>query len=123
MHDLISDGRFLWHGDTNFVQLDPHVSPAHIFECAPDPDRAGFRLLYVTPVRLLTDVDCVILDRERIVHRPMIMLSDFDLQHIGEGTHDRLYEKLGAHVLNLDGRLGNAFRGLGPERTRDLGRG
>ena len=31
VHDLISDARFLWHGDANFVQLDPHVSPAHIF--------------------------------------------------------------------------------------------
>ncbi|MBX6312551.1 MAG: alpha-1,4-glucan--maltose-1-phosphate maltosyltransferase [Isosphaeraceae bacterium] len=31
VHDLISDARFLWHGEANFVQLDPHVSPAHIF--------------------------------------------------------------------------------------------
>ncbi len=30
MHDLISDERFLWHGETNFVKLDPHVNPAHI---------------------------------------------------------------------------------------------
>jgi starch synthase (maltosyl-transferring) len=30
VHDLISDGRFLWHGASNFVELDPHVSPAHI---------------------------------------------------------------------------------------------
>ncbi len=30
VHDLISDARFLWHGEANFVQLDPHVSPAHI---------------------------------------------------------------------------------------------
>jgi len=32
VHDLISDARFLWHGDTNFVQLDPRVSPAHILQ-------------------------------------------------------------------------------------------
>ncbi len=31
VHDLISDARYLWHGATNFVQLDPHSSPAHIF--------------------------------------------------------------------------------------------
>ena len=30
VHDLISDERFLWHGDTNFVKLDPQVNPAHI---------------------------------------------------------------------------------------------
>jgi len=32
VHDRISDARFLWHGDTNFVQLDPRVSPAHILQ-------------------------------------------------------------------------------------------
>jgi starch synthase (maltosyl-transferring) len=31
VHDLVSDARFLWHGESNFVQLDPFVSPAHIF--------------------------------------------------------------------------------------------
>jgi 1,4-alpha-glucan branching enzyme len=39
----------------------------------------------------------------------MITLSDFDLQLINEGTHDRLYEKLGAHILNLDGTSGTYF--------------
>lgn len=31
VHDLISDVRYLWHGKRNYVRLDPHVSPAHIF--------------------------------------------------------------------------------------------
>jgi starch synthase (maltosyl-transferring) len=30
VHDLITDARFLWHGETNFVQLDPRVTPAHV---------------------------------------------------------------------------------------------
>ena len=30
VHDLISDERYLWHGETNFVKLDPQVNPAHI---------------------------------------------------------------------------------------------
>ncbi|MGC8640274.1 MAG: alpha-1,4-glucan--maltose-1-phosphate maltosyltransferase [Isosphaeraceae bacterium] len=30
VHDLLSDERFLWHGDTNFVKLDPQINPAHI---------------------------------------------------------------------------------------------
>jgi starch synthase (maltosyl-transferring) len=34
VHDLISDARYLWHGDTNFVQLDPRASPAHILQVA-----------------------------------------------------------------------------------------
>ena len=31
VHDLITGARFLWHGARNFVQLDPHRSPAHVF--------------------------------------------------------------------------------------------
>ncbi|HUG91532.1 MAG TPA: hypothetical protein VML55_11890, partial [Planctomycetaceae bacterium] len=31
MHDLLGGARYLWQGPRNFVQLDPHVVPAHIF--------------------------------------------------------------------------------------------
>ena len=31
------------------------------------------------------------------------VLSDFDLYLLGEGTHQRLYDKLGAHPMTLDG--------------------
>ena len=31
VHDQISDARYLWTGESNFVQLDPHACPAHIF--------------------------------------------------------------------------------------------
>jgi starch synthase (maltosyl-transferring) len=31
MHDLLSDARYLWHGPRNYVELNPHVMPAHIF--------------------------------------------------------------------------------------------
>ncbi len=30
-HDLLGDGRFLWSGPRNYVELDPQVLPAHIF--------------------------------------------------------------------------------------------
>lgn len=30
-HDLLGEGRFLWHGSRNFVELNPQVAPAHIF--------------------------------------------------------------------------------------------
>jgi starch synthase (maltosyl-transferring) len=30
VHDLLTDGRFLWHGEANFVTLDPGICPAHI---------------------------------------------------------------------------------------------
>jgi starch synthase (maltosyl-transferring) len=32
VHDLLSDARYLWNGHRNFVQLDPQVVPAHIFQ-------------------------------------------------------------------------------------------
>lgn len=31
VHDLLSDSRYLWHGPTNYVELNPQVAPAHIF--------------------------------------------------------------------------------------------
>ena len=36
-------------------------------------------------------------------------LSEFDLYLIGEGTHYRAYEKLGAHLTERDGRRGVHF--------------
>jgi len=30
VHDLITGARFLWHGQSNFVSLDPNVTPAHV---------------------------------------------------------------------------------------------
>ena len=31
VHELLSNARFTWHGPRNYVQLNPHVVPAHIF--------------------------------------------------------------------------------------------
>ncbi len=31
VHDLLTGARYLWHGPRNFVQLDPHAVPAHVF--------------------------------------------------------------------------------------------
>jgi starch synthase (maltosyl-transferring) len=30
-HDLLTGGHFLWHGERNYVRLDPAVCPAHVF--------------------------------------------------------------------------------------------
>jgi starch synthase (maltosyl-transferring) len=30
-HDLLTDAHFLWHGESNFVRIDPAVCPAHVF--------------------------------------------------------------------------------------------
>jgi starch synthase (maltosyl-transferring) len=31
VHDLLSDARYTWHGNSNYVELNPRVQPAHIF--------------------------------------------------------------------------------------------
>jgi starch synthase (maltosyl-transferring) len=30
MHDLISDDKYIWQGETNHIELDPSVMPGHI---------------------------------------------------------------------------------------------
>jgi len=32
VHDLISGTRYTWRGRRNYVELDPEIQPAHIFE-------------------------------------------------------------------------------------------
>jgi 1,4-alpha-glucan branching enzyme len=46
------------------------------------------------------------------------ILSDFDLHLLGEGTHQHLYEKLGAHPMMLDGVEGVGFVVLAPNARR-----
>src|SRR5260370_30342256 len=40
---------------------------------------------------------------------PSTSLSDFDRYLLGEGTYERAYEKLGAHVVTEDGQQGVRF--------------
>jgi starch synthase (maltosyl-transferring) len=32
VRDLITDATYVWHGPHNYVRLDPHVEPAHVFQ-------------------------------------------------------------------------------------------
>ena len=52
------------------------------------------------------------------VYRFAPVLSDFDLYLLGEGTHLRSFEKLGAHPLKLDGIEGVAFVVFAPNAKR-----
>src|ERR1700760_4040609 len=51
-------------------------------------------------------------------YRFLPILSDYDLHLLGEGTHQRLYDKLGAHPMTLDGVDGVAFVVLAPNARR-----
>jgi len=46
------------------------------------------------------------------------ILSELDLYLLGEGTHMRLYDKLGAHSLVLDGVAGVGFAVFAPNARR-----
>ncbi|MGE0749608.1 MAG: 1,4-alpha-glucan branching protein GlgB [Variibacter sp.] len=46
------------------------------------------------------------------------VLSDFDLYLLGEGTHLRSYDKLGAHPVTMEGVAGVAFVVLAPAARR-----
>jgi 1,4-alpha-glucan branching enzyme len=46
------------------------------------------------------------------------VLSDFDVQLLGEGTHQRSYEKLGAHLMTVDGVQGVHFAVWAPNAKR-----
>jgi 1,4-alpha-glucan branching enzyme len=46
------------------------------------------------------------------------MLSEFDLYLLAEGTHNRAYEKLGAHLSERDGRRGVHFAVWAPNAER-----
>ena len=34
-HDLLSNDRYIWQGESNYVELNPHVSPAHVIRVRP----------------------------------------------------------------------------------------
>jgi 1,4-alpha-glucan branching enzyme len=52
-------------------------------------------------------------DRERIIYDPYAFdspqFTDFDLHLFGEGNHNRIYEKMGAHLTEIEGVAGVYF--------------
>ncbi len=45
-------------------------------------------------------------------------LTDYDLYLLGEGSHYRIYEKLGAHVMKRDGKVGTHFAVWAPNASQ-----
>ena len=46
------------------------------------------------------------------------LISDFDLYLFGEGKHERIYDKLGAHPRSFDGASGSHFAVWAPNAER-----
>ena len=51
-------------------------------------------------------------------YRFPLILGEMDIYLIGEGSHRRLYERLGAHPMTLDGVAGVAFAVWAPNASR-----
>jgi 1,4-alpha-glucan branching enzyme len=49
---------------------------------------------------------------------PKPFLTDYDLYLLGEGSHYRIYEKLGAHLVEQDGKVGTHFAVWAPNASR-----
>ena len=46
------------------------------------------------------------------------LITDFDLYLFGEGKHERIYDKLGAHTASVDGVAGTNFAVWAPNAER-----
>src|SRR5258706_7878888 len=49
---------------------------------------------------------------------PMSLLSDHDLYLFNEGSHVKLYERLGSHGITINGTEGVNFAGWAPDAER-----
>jgi 1,4-alpha-glucan branching enzyme len=47
--------------------------------------------------------------KETLPAGPTPFLTDFDIYLIGQGTHERAYEKMGAHLIEMNGEKGVHF--------------
>ena len=47
-------------------------------------------------------------------------LTSMDLHLFNEGSHNRLYDKLGAHITEIDGHRGTYFAVWAPDAEREL---
>ncbi len=78
------------------------VHNPHFFECTIETaELANYQLRVVEG------------EHERVIYDPYgfrsPLLTDFDLHLFGEGNHHRIYEKLGAHLVEIDGVKGIYF--------------
>jgi 1,4-alpha-glucan branching enzyme len=97
-------------GERMVVELD-QTHPAGFFE-GPIPryeDRFAYRLRIGWPTG---DVDV------EDPYRFPPVLGELDIHLLSEGTHLRLYEKLGAHPMELEGVAGTAFAVWAPNANR-----
>lgn len=83
------------------VAMESSHNP-HFFECVLEvPELANYQLKYVSD------------GHEHVIYDPYAFktptITDFDIHLFGEGNHHRIYEKLGAHLIDVEGVSGVYF--------------
>jgi 1,4-alpha-glucan branching enzyme len=85
-------------------------APAGVFEATVATDVQNYRFLITYPGDRIVDVDDP--------YRYGRVLSGYDLHLLGEGTHYRSFEKLGAHPIVVGGTAGVHFAVWAPNADR-----
>jgi len=79
------------------------VHHPHFFECEVDTDDLAMNYLLKIKEG----------DHERVIHDPYAfktpLLTNYDIYLFGEGNHHRIYEKMGAHIVEVEGVSGVYF--------------
>src|SRR5256886_13104413 len=86
------------------------LHPDGIFEVKVGPEAQDYRLKVTYPGDRVVDLDDP--------YRYGRVLSDFDLHLLGEGTHNRAFEKLGSHRITLGSTTGVHFAVWAPNADR-----
>jgi 1,4-alpha-glucan branching enzyme len=97
--------------------IDPHGQASALTRIHEDGLFAGFLPNGSTAYQLRARFGGAVVDLDDPYRFPPI-LTDYDLYLLGEGTHQQLYEKLGAHPMSLEGVPGVAFVVLAPNAQR-----
>ena len=93
------------------------IDPDGLFEAVFPGERSLFR--YRLSITLPTEPEAPVQSYEiEDPYRYPAVLTDYDLHLFSEGTHFRLYEKLGAHLVEHDGAKGVCFAVWAPNAER-----
>ncbi|HXI29118.1 MAG TPA: 1,4-alpha-glucan branching protein GlgB [Vicinamibacterales bacterium] len=84
--------------------------PAGLYEVRVDEPRPDYRLRITYPDGRTIEIDDP--------YRYGRVLTDFDLHLLGEGTHHRMFEKLGSHLVDFGGTRGVHFAVWAPNAER-----
>ncbi|MBE9042321.1 1,4-alpha-glucan branching enzyme, partial [Oscillatoriales cyanobacterium LEGE 11467] len=119
LHDIDRDGKKVWvvraylpdteaawvvFPEARTEQAMQSVHHPHFFECILDDTLAGCSSdSPPANYQLKTEQG----DRQQVIYDPYAFrsskLTDLDIHLFAEGNHHRIYEKLGAHLMTVDG--------------------